>query len=251
MRKIISTLFLSTALILGAHAQKKTTFKLNPTKGQEIPYEMLIKSDIQGPQNMIMDMSMKMSMTATDVTAEEIKYNAKYSQVKADINAGIMTIAYDSSKEPANQMEEMMASQLKPILENTLTITMDKSAKVIDMQFPNVSEQAFDKSSIQGMSATLPTNPVAIGETWEVDTDLPKLNAKSKTINTYAEKTAEGHKINVTGTYTDAEGKTVGTSTGYYILDPVTFFTKASSVETKMEVQGAKIVSTVELKEVK
>lgn len=251
MNRLFTTLFIAATITLSAQAQEKITFRLNPEKGKVIPIEMIMKSDIEGAQNMIMDMTMRMNMTATEVTESSAKYEAKYTQVKTDINAGIVTISYDSSKEPSNQMEEMMSTQLKPLLENTLSITMDKNAKVLEMDFPNVPAEAFDRSSIQGMSVAFPDKPLSIGDSWENEISLAQLGAKGKNVNTFAEKTADGYKINVAGTYTDNAGTSIGTSTGYYILDPNTFFTKHSVVNTTIEVQGNKISSSIELKEIK
>lgn len=249
MKRFLTSLLLVSTIAVSTQAQEKVTFKLNPEKGKVIPFEMLMKSDVEGAQNMIMDMTMKMNMVAAEVTDSSIKYQAKYTQLKTDINAGIMTVSYDSSKEPSNQMEEMLASQLKPLLESTLTMTMDKSGKVIDMDFPNVPDQAFDRSSMQGMSVSYPDRPLSIGESWENEVTLPQLGTKGKNVNTFAEKNADGYKITITGTYVDDSGKTIGTTNGYYIIDPKTFFTKSSVVNTSMEVQGNKITSSIELRE--
>lgn len=251
MKRFLSTLFIASAVLLSAQAQEKVTFKLNPEKGKVVPLQMIMKSDIEGAQSMIMDMTMKMNMVATDISATSIKYEAKYTQLKTDVNVGMMTISYDSSKEPSNQLEETMATQLKPLLENTLTITMDRNAKVTDMDFPNVPDQAFDRSSIQGMSVAFPDRPLAVGDSWMSEITLPQLNAKGQTKNTFTEKNSEGYKISIAGTYTNDTGKEIGTMSGYYILDPKTFFTKSSIVNTSIEMQGNKITSSVELKEIK
>ncbi|MFZ4862393.1 DUF6263 family protein [Sphingobacterium sp. Mn56C] len=248
MRKLFTTLFIASTVFVQAQAQQKIDFKLNPEKGKVIPYEMTLKTDIEGAQSLIMDMKMNMNMTAVDISDNSIKYETKYTKVTADVNAGIINMAYDSSKEPANQMEEMMASQLKPLLENALTLTMDKKGKVTQIDFPNVSEQAFDKSSMQNITVSFPEHPIAIGESWESNVELAALNAKGNTKNTLAEKTAEGYKINIEGTYTDESGNSLGNVKGYYILDPKTFSTKFSSVNTVIEVQGNKVSSTAEFK---
>lgn len=251
MKRFLTTVLIASCVVLSAKAQEKITFKLDPEKGKTIPFEMIMKSDVEGAQNMIMDMTMKMNMVATEVTDASVTYQTKYTQLKTDVNAGIVTISYDSSKEPANQMEEAMAEQLKPLMENTLTVTMDRSGKVTDMEFPNVPDQAFDRSSIQGMSVSYPSYPIAVGDSWENEVNLPQLSATGKNINTFTEKTPEGYKIAVAGTYTDDTGKTIGTVSGYYIVDAKTFFTKSSIVTTDMEVQGNKITSSMELKELR
>lgn len=248
--KKLSSILLLFCLITYTHAQEKVLLRLAPQQGETKAYEMIMKSDIEGPQSMIMDMNMGMAMTATEVTAESITYQAKYTKIRTDINAGMMTISYDSEKTAENEMAEMMASQFKPLLESTLSIVMDRKAKVISMDFPNVPDEAFDMGSIQGMSVSFPEHEIAIGETWDSEIELEQLGAKGITTNTLAEKTSDGYRIAVSGTYTDANGTSIGTATGYYILDPKTFFTKTSNVTSEMEFQGSKIKSTVELREV-
>lgn len=248
--KKLSSLLLLVCFTIYTHAQEKVLLRLAPQQGETNTYEMIMKSDIEGPQSMIMDMNMGLTMTATEVTPETITYESKYGKIRTDINAGMMTISYDSEKEPENQMEEMMASQFKPLLESTLSIVMDKKAKVISMDFPNVPEEAFDKGSIQGMSVSFPEHEIAIGASWSSEIELQQLGAKGTTTNTLAEKTADGYRVTVSGTYTDANGNSIGTATGHYVLDPKTFFTKTSNVTSEMEFQGSKITSTVELREV-
>jgi len=246
----LSSLLLFVFFITYTQAQEKVLLRLAPQQGETKTYEMIMKSDIEGPQSMIMDMNMGLTMTAKEVTTDSITYESKYGKIRTDINAGMMTISYDSEKTPENQMEEMMASQFKPLLESTLSIVMDKRAKVISMDFPNVPDQAFDRGSIQGMSISFPENEIAIGDSWDSEIALEQLGAKGTTTNTLTEKTADGYRVSVSGNYTDNSGNSIGTATGYYVLDPKTFFTKNSTVTSEMEFQGSKIKSTVELREV-
>ncbi|MBE8721535.1 hypothetical protein [Sphingobacterium pedocola] len=248
--KKLSSILLLVCFTVYTHAQEKVLLRLNPQQGETKTYEMIMKSDIEGSESMIMDMNMGMTMAATEVTAESITYQAKYTKIRTDINAGMMTISYDSEKAAESQMEEMMASQIKPLLESTLSIVMDKKANIISMDFPNVPDAAFDMGSIQGMSVSFPEHEVAIGESWSSEIELAQLGAKFIMANTLTEKTADGYPIAISGKYTDADGNSIGTATGYYILDPKTFFTKSSNVTSEMEFQGSKIKSTVELREV-
>lgn len=251
MKKSILTVILSSGLFLVSLAQEKVTFKLNPIQGKVIPYEMHMKTDLEGPQNVIMDMQMNMSMIATQVTATEITYETKYSKIKTDLDAGLMIINYDSSREPENPMEEAFGAQMKPILDNTLTMTLDRQGKFLDMQFPNVPAEAFDKSSLQGLAISYPAHAVAIGESWESEVELPQVQAKGKTVNTYTEKTAEGYKITVKTNFVDASGNNIGSADGHYIIDPKTHFTTYSTATTNLEMQGAKVSTSLELKEIK
>ncbi|ERJ58316.1 DUF6263 family protein [Sphingobacterium paucimobilis] len=249
MKTFFTTALIAFAILLDVQAQEKIVFKLNPEKGKVMTFEMNMKSDIEGTQNMIMDMKMKMKMSATNVTDSTIQYQTKYTQLKTDINAGFISISYDSAVEPNDQMGKTMANQLKPLLENTLTITMNHRAQVVDMDFPNVPDAAFDRSSIQGMSVPYPTHPIAVGDSWENEIALPQLGIKGKNTNTFTEKTVDGYKITVAGTYMDDSGKVLGTTSGYYIVDTNTFFTKTSNIDTELEVQGNKIKSSMELNE--
>lgn len=250
MKKITTTIIFSLLIILSTQAQEKVLLRLKPEIGKAVGLEMIMKSDIEGPQSMIMDMNMKMNMTALAANAEEIKYSCTYTGIKMDVNAGIMTMSYDSDKEPENQMEEMLASQIKPLLENTMTITMTPQAKVVSVDFPNVSEQAFDQSSIENMSVALPEQAIAIGESWEAETAMGQFGIKGKTTNTFAEKTANGYKIDVIGKFTNDGGEEVGNVSGYYILDSTTLFTKEALVKTAIEIQGAKVISDVEIRQI-
>ncbi|TDQ76031.1 DUF6263 family protein [Sphingobacterium yanglingense] len=250
MKRFFTSVLIASATLLSVQAQEKITFKLAPEKGKVIAFEMNMKSDVEGTQNMIMDMTMKMNMSASDLTDSTVQYQTKYTQLKTDVNAGFISISYDSAIEPTDPMGKTMATQLKPLLDNTLTITMDRRAQVISMDFPNVPDAAFDRSSIQGMSVPYPTHPIAVGEKWENEIALPQLGVKGKNTNTFTGKTADGYKITVSGIYTDDSGKTLGTTSGYYIVDAKTFFTKASTISTELEVQGNKIKSSMELKEI-
>ncbi len=251
MKKLISTTLLSACLLLVAQAQEKITFKLNPEIGKSLPFEMNMKTDMEGPQNVMMEMKMKMNLVATDVTDKDATYETKYAAIKTDVDAGLLIINYDSSREPANEMEEVFAAQMKPMLESTLTMKLDRHGKLLDFSFPNVSAQAFDKSSLQGMALAYPTYPIAIGDSWDTESELTQLKIKGKVKNTLTEKTAQGYKIAVVTEYKDESGLPIGTSDGYYIIDPTTHYTTYSSNTTQLEMQGAKIITSLEVKEIK
>jgi len=195
----------------------------------------------------MMDMKMGLTLTPSTVTDNDITLDIKYTKVKMDINAGMMMLSYDSSEESDNEMSKAIGAELKPILENNLTLTIDKNGKVKEANFPNVSEQAFDKSSLQGFSVGYPDKEIAIGETWESNSSIGQLGISGTVINTLAEKTPEGYKITFKGNYLGQDGSQIGTTDGYYIVNPKTFITKNSIVNTNIEAQGQKITTSVEL----
>ena len=248
MKKLLSLALIALLCNLATYAQQKIDFKLNPEKGKIIPYKILIKSDIEGPQSIIMEMDFDMDMSVVDVQDTSIILAAKYNKMISNIDAGVAVISFDSSKEPTNEMEKMMAAQLKGILENTLTMKMNRYGKVISMDFPNVNEQLFDKSSMEGLAVAYPNKPLAIGDSWEDEKTLSQIGVKTKIKYTLAEKTTEGYKISADANIIDQTGKNIGTSTGYSIVDAKTFMNTYSIGDVTMDFQGAKINTKVEMK---
>ena len=101
------------------------------------------------------------------------------------------------------------------------------------------------------MALAYPTYPIAIGDSSDTESELTQLKIKGKVKNTLTEKTAQGYKIAVVTEYKDESGLPIGTSDGYYIIDPTTHYTTYSSNTTQLEMQGAKIITSLEVKEIK
>ncbi len=247
MKKTISTLFIAF-IALGAFAQQKVLFKLAPENNKPIKYEVTNKMDIDGPQTLIMDMIMHMDLTYAEAGDTLINVSGKYTYAKVDLDAGMMTASYDSSKEPTTDMEKAFAQQFKPLLESTLTYSMNKFGKIYDVDFPNVSEQIFDKSSVNSFGVTYPTTPVAVGESWTSESSMEQMGVKAKAKYTLIEKTATGYKIDSDVNLEDASGKSIGTTKGYFIVHPKSFVTVSSATVTSIEMQGTSIKTTTELK---
>lgn len=247
MKKTLSTIFISF-LAFGAFAQQKVLFKLAPENNKPIKYEVINKMDVDGPQTLIMDMQMHLDLTFSEANDTLLNVTGKYTYAKMDLDAGMMAASFDSSKEPQTDMEKAFSAQFMPLLENTLTYTMNKSGKVLDVDFPNVSEQIFDKSSINSMGVTYPAHPIAVGESWTSESGMEQLGVTAKAKYTVLEKAAEGYKIDSDVVLEDATGNSVGTVKGYFIVHPKTFVTVASSTETSLSMQGATIKSTNDLK---
>lgn len=248
MRRIISTALLALAVTFTTQAQEKVRFKVNPEKGKSLNYEMILKTDVEGAQDVMMDMKMGLTLTPSTISDTAITLDIKYTKVKMDINAGIMMLSYDSSEEPDNEMSKALSAEIKPLLDNKLTLIMGKNGKIKEANFPNVSEQAFDKSSLQSFSVGYPEKDIRIGDTWESNSNIAQLGIGGTVVNTLSEKTAEGYKIIFNGTYLDQNGNPIGTTDGYYIVNPKTFLTKSAITNSKIEVQGQKIATSLELK---
>lgn len=247
MKKTISTIFIAF-LAFGALAQEKVLFKLAPENNKPIKYEVINKMDIEDPLTVIMDMLMHMDLTFAEENDTLLNVTGKYTYAKVDLDAGMMAASYDSSKEPQTEMEKAFSAQFQPLLENTLTYSMNKYGQVFDVDFPHVSEQIFDKSSITNLGVTYPSHPVTIGDSWTTENTMEQLGVIAKAKYTILEKTAEGYKIDSDVNLVDATGNSVGTTKGFFIVHPKTFVTVASSTETALSMQGATIKTTNELK---
>jgi hypothetical protein len=250
MKKFTSTLVLAM-LTFCALAQQKVLFKLAPTDNAPIKYEMINKMDVEGPQTVIMDMIMHMNLSFNEHQDSLLNIVGKYTYAKIDLDAGMMTASYDSSKEPANEMEKAFAAQFKPLLDNELTYSMNKFGQIKDINFPNVSDQVFDKSSVSSFGVAYPLHAVSIGDSWTSQNKMEKLGIGANAKYTFVEKNDQGYKIDCDITMEDATGNAIGTSKGHFIVHPKTFMTISSSTVTSIEVQGAKVQTTTELKEVK
>ena len=250
MKKLIKSLLLSI-LTLSAVAQQKVNLKLAPELNKPVKYEMINNMDIEGPQMVMMDMHMQMELNYSKHQDSLLNISAKYTHVKVDVNAGLMTAAYDSSKEPSTDIEKVFASQFKPLTENIMTYTMNTLGHIKEVDFPNVSEQVFDKSSLSAFGTTYPTHSVSIGDSWTLESKMDQLNVNAKSKFTLTEKTAEGYKIESVVDLEDATGNKVGTTTGYFIVHPKTFVTITSSTESNISMQGATIKIKTDLREVK
>ena len=79
-------------------AQEAVNFKLNPEIGKPIQMNMLMKTDIDGPQSVIMDMKIKMETLPAKKENENFIFENVIKAIKADIDAGMMTVSYNSEE---------------------------------------------------------------------------------------------------------------------------------------------------------
>lgn len=247
MKKAIIALF-TLAITISTYAQE--AFKIKVEKDKVINFEMLLKTDIEGSQDIIMDMSMLMSVKPIEVSDDTIILETKYSKIKMDVNAGIMMASYDSSQEPEDEITKMLASQIQPLLDATLILTMDPYGNIQNIEAPNVPNGLFDESNLKGITLGFPSKEITIGESWETSSET-QLGINITITNTLTEKTAEGFKIEIKGNLYNQDGKVIGSQSGFYIIDPITKLTKLSETTTHIEVEGQKISSSVELKQIK
>lgn len=247
-RFLITCLALCTGFL--TFSQEEVDFKLNPEVGKPLQLNMLIKTDIDGPQSVIMDMNMKMELHPSKKEDENFRLENVIKAIKIDINADMNTVSYNSETVSTDETTKMLGEQFSKIVDQKISAVITDKGKTIDIDLPSsMSSNGFDPSSFTNISPSFPDKAVAPGESWnninEMD-DHPFLS-KIETVSTYSEENTEGYVINVASKMLDLSGNEIGTVLGNYTLDKETHFTKTSALKTSVEIQGAKIIKEVEV----
>jgi len=249
MKTILITC-LTVCLSLTVLAQKAVNFKLNPEIGKPLHFNMLMKTDIDGPQSVIMDMKMKMEMLPAKKENENFTIENVIKAIKADIDAGMMTVSYNSEEEPVDETAKMLGEQFSAIIDQQISSIITEKGKTIAVDLPvSFASQGFDASSFSKMSPSFPDKAVIPGESWESSSDVAEnpLFSKIEMTSTFREESADGYIIDIVGTMLQETGGEIGRMSGSYTLDKQTHFTKTSAIKTTIEAQGATIVSDVEM----
>src|SRR5690606_20852495 len=117
-------------------AQEAVNFKLNPEIGKPIQMNMLMKTDIDGPQSVIMDMKMKMEILPAKKENENFIFENVIKAIKADIDAGMMTVSYNSEEESTDETARMLGEQFSKIIDQKISSVVSEKGKTIDLDLP-------------------------------------------------------------------------------------------------------------------
>ncbi|MFE7087569.1 DUF6263 family protein [Sphingobacterium spiritivorum] len=245
MKKHALSLLILLGLALTIQAQQAVTLKIKPSLNKPSVVKMDVKTDVDGPQSVLMNMTMKMEMTPKSIEGEKITIETLTKTIKAEINADMMTLNYDSEKESTDEMGKMLSEQFAPILGKTITTVMTNSGKVLDVSFPTELGQGIDKNSFNNMATALPDHPVKPGDTWDSEIEKGELVPKITTKSTFKEISDSGYVIDIAGNVFGDDDSQIGTITGNYILDKTTNLTKSYILTTRLEVQGTKVTTEV------
>lgn len=233
-------------------AQEAVEFKLNPEIGKPLPSHMRIKTDIDGPQSVIMDMDMKMDMLPESKENENFLFESFIRSIKVAINVDMITMSFDSDSETpsTDEASQMLGEELCKMIDRKISSVVSERGEMVDIQIPaRIATQGLDASRFSNIIPTFPEKPVTPGESWESSADLENqlFTGKLDMVSTYSEERAEGYVIAIEGNILDAEGTEIGTVTGNYILDPESHFPISSTRKTTIEAEGSKIVSEMEI----
>jgi len=248
MRKYI-LIGASLCLSLFSYAQKAVDFKLNPKVGKPLTTLLTIKTDVDGPQSVIMDMGMKMSLTATKHENNVFTMESVVKGIKMDVNTGVNTIHFNSEEEPADEMSKMLATQFSQVLGKTFSMNLSQKGKVIDFTLPEGLDEGMDSETFGNITTPLPDEAVAVGATWKNEVQMAEhpFLSRTETVSTFKAETPQGYVIDVLGKLYDTSDKQIGEIVGSYTLDKQSFLTKEGTVKTTIEVQGAKVISDVKI----
>lgn len=236
MKKLL-VLFLLSSGVLATKAQE-VEFKMKLPLNQPYKAVTTMKMDVDGEQSMIMDMSTKSSITATKFESPNYTFENVTDAVKVDMDAGMMTLSYDSENPSDDPTSAMMGAQFEKLIGKKMVMVTTDKGKLISSEGIEGMDSAFDNL---GMTATYPDKKVKPGDTWPSEADSK--GVKTKANNKYIGKVAEGYQVETIGELFDEADKKIGSFTANYIVDSETFFTKSATIKMDMEVEGQKVIT--------
>ena len=243
MKKLF-ILFLLTAATIQSQAQE-VDFKLNVPLNEAMRAVTTMKMDIDGEQPMIMDIVTKSTITTTAHEGSNYTFANVTDAVKMDMDAGMMTMSWDSENPSDDPMSAMLGSQMENLIGQTITIVTSDKGKLISTSADDEENSMNSGFENLAMTATYPAKPVIPGDSW--DTESTANGMTTKATNTFIGSNDQGHELETSGELFDDEDNKVGTITGTYTIDPETHYTKIATLKMELEVEGQKIVSDVQL----
>lgn len=236
MKKLL-VLFLFTSAVITSQAQK-VEFKLKLPLNQPYKSVTTMKMDMNGEQSVIMDMSMKGTITATKLESSNYTFENVTDAIKVDMDAGMMTINYDSENPSDDPTAAMMGAQFEKLIGKKLIMVTSDRGKLISAEGLEGMENAFDNL---GITASYPDKAISPGETWP--SEAASKGLKTKATNKYVAKVAEGYQVESIGDLLNESDTKVGTFTANYIVDTETFFTKSATIKMEMDIEGQKVTT--------
>lgn len=203
-----------------------------------------MKMDIDGEQAMIMDIVTKSTITATALEANNYTLENVTDAVKMDMDAGMMTMSYDSENPTDDPMSAMLGAQMENLIGKTITlVTSDKGELISSSANEEDREELNNGFENMAMTAVYPDSPVKPGDTWNTENSANGMTTNA--VNKFVGSDQEGHQLETTGELFDGDNNPIGTVNGTYTVDPKTFYTKQANLKMEMEVEGQKIITDV------
>ncbi|VTQ08556.1 DUF6263 family protein [Sphingobacterium daejeonense] len=234
MKKLL-VLFLLSSAALSIKAQE-VDFKMKLPLNEAYKSSVTMKMDIEGQQSMIMDMAIKSTVTPTKLEGTNYTFESIMDAVKVDMDAGMMTMSYDSETPSDDPTSAMLGAQFEKMLGKKMIMVTSDRGKLISSEGIEGMDNALDN---MGMTASYPEKAVKPGDTWPSEVEAKGI--KTVANNKFVGKTDEGYQIESIGEMKGEGDAKIGNFNANYIVDPVTFFTKSATIKMDMEVEGQKV----------
>ncbi|MCS3556732.1 MULTISPECIES: DUF6263 family protein [Sphingobacterium] len=246
MIKTLSLAFLSFFIITTLIAQDKVLLKLKPDLNNPFSQKMHMTIDVNaGAQSTMIDATMLCETTNTNATDSTLTYATKYTEMIMAMDAGMMTVNYDSKNPEANELSKQIHEKVKTLLETPIVAVMSLNGKIKDVEDLPDDNDLFDANMLKEAAFEYPNRELKVGEQWKATANNKSLGPIEQTY-TLKSISAEGISITSEGSIT-AEGQTVGSITGQYLLNPKTHYLKALTLETKVKNEEVEVTSKIEI----
>jgi len=246
MIKTLSIAFLSLFIMTNSSAQDKVLLQLKPDLNHPISQKLHMTIDVNaGAQSTMIDATMQSVTTNTQATDSTLTYVTKYTEMIMDMDAGMMSINYDSKNPDANEFSKQIHEKVKNMLDKPIVAIMGLNGKV--KEFENITEgnDFIDPNMIKEASFEYPIKVLKIGEQWKATNTNKTLGSIEQTY-TLKSISSEGISITSEGNI-DAEGESIGSVTGQYLLNPKTHYIKSATIETKVKNGDIDVTSKIEI----
>lgn len=246
MIKTLSITFLSFFIITAATAQDKILLKLKPDLNNPIAQKLRMNIDVNaGVQSTMIDATMLSVTTNTKATDSTLTYSTKYTEMIMAMDAGMMTIHYDSKNPDANEFSKQIHEKVKTLLENPVVAIMSLDGKVKDIEDAPEGNDLFDPNMFKEATFEYPHKELTIGEQWKATSNNKALGPIEQTY-TLKSISADGISITTEG-HINADGESIGSVTGEYLLNPKTHYLKAATIQTKIKKDDVDVTSKIEI----
>lgn len=246
MIKTLSLAFLSFFIITTLIAQDKVLLKLKPNLNNPFSQKVHMTVDVNaGAQSTMIDATMFCETTNTNATDSTLTYETKYKEMLLAMDAGMMTINYDSKNPEANEFSKQIHEKVKTLLETPIVAVMTLNGKIKDVKDTPDDNDLFDTNMLKEAMFEYPKKELKVGEQWKSTANNNSLGPIEQTY-TLKSISADGIAITSEGSIT-AEGQEVGFIKAQYILNPKTHYLKLATIETKVKKDEVEVTSKIEI----
>lgn len=252
-----------TACSGGKSASDQVELRLRPEQGKTYAVAMEVNSEskVMGMGTKTV-MNMEMSMTADEVSDEEVIMSSTYDRMAMNMETPMGNMKYDS--DDPEGASGMMGDMLKPVfdklLEANLKITFNELGEVVSSSgmeglfegmagMESMGDQMNAADQMGAATAVFPEEAVGVGDSWEKEivntTSAPMV---MKAVYTVEDITADEVILKLTGDISTYEGEDAGAAaaqieevtgdfTGDLVVERASGWTKSANLTQNMQMK--------------